>query len=135
MNIINLVYACVEWIQKMLEIIQNSDIQKWVVCYSTGRTSSLNNCSIWVGLRLTMLKVYLHQYWTVVETQKKGRSSPRPCVDLIILLLYKSKQNKNPELYKNFKWQKPIGTFSEPEMDILRLWCFRQNWFGEFNLY
>ena len=33
-----------------------------------------------------MLQIYLYQYWTVAETQKKGRSAPRPCVDLIIKL-------------------------------------------------
>ena len=38
-----------------------------------------------VGLRLTMLQIYLYQYWTVAETQKKGRSAPRPCVDIIII--------------------------------------------------
>ena len=40
-----------------------------------------------VGLRLTMLQIYLYQYWTVAETQKKGRSAPRPCVDLIIIII------------------------------------------------
>ena len=38
-----------------------------------------------VGLRSTMLQIfYLYQYWTVAETQKKGRSTPRPCVEPII---------------------------------------------------
>ena len=34
-----------------------------------------------------MLQIYLYQYWTVAETQKKGRSAPRPCVDLIIIII------------------------------------------------
>ena len=53
-----------------------------------------------VGLRLTMLQIYLYQYWTVAETQKKGRSAPRPCVDLIIInYVFKKipmKENKYP---------------------------------------
>ena len=32
-----------------------------------------------VGLRLTMLQIYLYQYWTVAKTQKKGRLAPQPC--------------------------------------------------------
>jgi hypothetical protein len=35
-----------------------------------------------------MLQIYLYQYWNVAETQKKGRSAPRPCVDLIIFNYY-----------------------------------------------
>jgi hypothetical protein len=58
-----------------------------------------------VGLHLTMLQIYLYQYWTVAETQKKGRSAPRPCVDLIINLLYFQKifcrQLKNNNNQKN----------------------------------
>ena len=55
--------------------------------------SLVNNASEYaVGLCLTMLKIYLFQYWIVAETQKEGRSAPRPCtysvhctcVDLII---------------------------------------------------
>ena len=50
--------------------------------------SQVNNASAYaVGLRLTMLQIYLYQYWTVAETQKKGRSAPRPCVDLIIIII------------------------------------------------
>ena len=48
--------------------------------------SLVNNASAYaVGLLLTMLQIYLYQYWTVAETQKKGRSAPRPSVDLIII--------------------------------------------------
>ena len=32
-----------------------------------------------VVLRLTILQIYLYQYWTVAETQKKGRSAPLQC--------------------------------------------------------
>ena len=45
-----------------------------------------------------MLQIYLYQYWTVAETQKKGRSAPRLytvyiCVDLIIInYLYRVKE-------------------------------------------
>jgi hypothetical protein len=39
----------------------------------------LRKCIYAVGLRLTMLQIYLYQYWTVAEMQKKGRSAPRPC--------------------------------------------------------
>ena len=54
--------------------------------------SQVNNASAYaVGLRLTMLQIYLYQYWTVAETQKKGRSAPRPCVDLIIIIRYTNK--------------------------------------------
>ena len=49
--------------------------------------SKVNNASAYaVRLRLTMLQIYLYQYWTVAETQKKGISAPRPCVDLIIII-------------------------------------------------
>ena len=49
--------------------------------------SQVNNASAYaVGLRLTTLQIYQYKYWTVAETQKKGRSAPRPCVDLIIIL-------------------------------------------------
>ena len=47
--------------------------------------SMVNNASAYaVGFRLTMLQIY----WTVAETQKKGRSALRPCVDLIIIIYY-----------------------------------------------
>ena len=47
--------------------------------------SQVNNASVYaVGLRLTMLQIYLYKYQTVAKTQKKKRSAPRPCVDLII---------------------------------------------------
>ena len=32
-----------------------------------------------VGLRLTILQVYLYQYWTEAEPHKKGRPAPLPC--------------------------------------------------------
>ena len=35
---------------------------------------SYNASAYAAGLRLTMLHIYLYQYWTVAETQKKGRS-------------------------------------------------------------
>ena len=42
--------------------------------------SLVNNASAYaVGLRRTMLQIYLYQYLTVAELQKKGRSAPRPC--------------------------------------------------------
>ena len=47
---------------------------------------------------MTMLQIYLYQYWTVAETQKKGRSAPRPCVDLIIIII---KCLKTSDLIKN----------------------------------
>ena len=51
--------------------------------------SKVNNASAYaVGLRMTMLQIYLYQYWTMAETQKKGGSDPRPCVDLIIIIYY-----------------------------------------------
>ena len=31
-----------------------------------------------IGLRLTMMQIYLYQYWTVAKKKKKGRSAPRP---------------------------------------------------------
>ena len=36
--------------------------------------SKVDNMSAYaIGLRLTMLQIYLYQYWTRNETQKKGR--------------------------------------------------------------
>ena len=55
--------------------------------------SKVNNASEYaVLLRLTMLQIYLYQYWTVAETQKKERSAPRPCVDLIIIIIFTVKE-------------------------------------------
>ena len=48
-----------------------------------------------------MLQIYLYQYWTVAETQKKGRSAPRLCVDLIIIIIKFTPNTHNSNLSRN----------------------------------
>ena len=70
--------------------------------------SKVNNASAYaVGLRLTMLQIYLYQYWTVAETQKKGRSAPRPCVDLIIIKFSSNQLLKEHWNFKNYAENAP----------------------------
>ena len=61
----------------------------------------VNNASAYaVGFHLTMLQIYLYQYWTVAETQKEREIGFTPmysvhtCVDLIIIKLLFLKCNK-----------------------------------------
>ena len=66
-----------------------------------------------------MLQIYLYQYWTVAEAQKKGRSAPWPCTvyklymcppnyyySLRMLIINFSTKSTQSTLFSQSKWMK-----------------------------